>query len=129
MLNQVNVSGRLARDPETRQVGDTSVTNFTLGVSEKFKDKKSGEMKEKTAWVRCQAWGKIGEIAAEGRKGDEVVISGKLETRTWEDKDGGKRESMEVNAWGVFVVGKRADKAAGKSTGKAERPFDDEIPF
>lgn len=128
MLNQVNISGRLARDPETRAAGGTTVTNFTVGVSEKYKDKEGG-MKEKTAWVRVQAWGKTGEIAAEGRKGDEVVVAGKLETKSWEDKEGNKRETMEVNAWGVYVVGKRADKAAPKATGKSERPFDDEIPF
>jgi single-strand DNA-binding protein len=129
LLNQVNISGRLARDPETRSVGNSTVTNFTLGVSEKYKDRQTGEQKEKTAWVRVVAWGKTGEIAAEASKGDEVVITGKLETRTWEDKDKNKRESTEVNAFAVFVIGKRnAQKASAKPKGDPN-PFDDEIPF
>jgi len=128
MLNQVSISGRLGRDPESRAVGGSTVTNFSLAVSEKYKDKKTGEMIDKVSWIRVSAWGKTGEIAAEARKGDELVVHGALETKTWE-KDGQKRDSTEVNARIVFRVAGNAAKAASGKAKPQQTGFDDEIPF
>lgn len=131
MLNQVVISGRMARDPEVRAAGGSQVANFTVGVTNKYKDK-SGEQKETTAWVRCSAWGKTAEIAGELSKGEEVVISGSLETRSWEDKDGNKRETMEVRAFSVHrCAGRNAASkpSASKSSASKGAAFDDEIPF
>lgn len=135
MINQVTIGGRIAREPETRSAGGTSVTNFTVAVGEKYKDKTTGETKEKTAWVRVVAWGKTGEIAGALEKGSEVVVIGKIETRQWEDKEGNKREATEINAFSVYPVAGRNPKIAQSMKSQRGRAdanqaaLDDEIQF
>ena len=96
-VNKVILVGRLGNDPETRyaQSGD-AITNISLATSETWKDKQSGERKEKTEWHRVVFFGKVAEIAGEYlRKGSECYLEGKLQTREWE-KDGVKRYTTEV---------------------------------
>jgi single-strand DNA-binding protein len=89
-VNKVILLGRLGKDPETRNVGDSSVTSFSLATSEKWTDKRSGEIKEKVQWHEISAWGRVGEIAAEYlSKGREVYIEGTLDYQSWDKKDGG----------------------------------------
>ena len=90
-------TGRLGRDPEERftQSGD-AVCNFSIAVSEKYKDK-AGDQKENTVWINCVAWRKLAEICAQYlKKGSFVRVAGKLTNRQWEDKDGNKRNTTEI---------------------------------
>lgn len=133
MLNQVTICGRLGRDPEVRKAGNQSVSTFSLALSEKWKDK-DGEQKEKTSWVRVEAWGVTGQIAAEASKGDELVVTGSLETQKWEDKDGNKRETTFVRARTVHHVTNKSEKSQKTKTksegsGRSDPLFDDDIPF
>lgn len=92
------LAGNLTRDPETRTTpGGTSVTGFTIAVNRSYKDA-SGQNREQTSFIDCSAWGKPGEIIAQyTKKGSALLVSGRLDQRSWEDKDTKqKRSKVEV---------------------------------
>lgn len=139
-LNQCQFIGRLGRDVEVRYApsGD-AVSNFTLAVGESWKDKTTGEKKEKVEWVRCVAFGKLGEIAEQYlSKGKQCYVSGKMVTRKWTDKDGIGKYTTEVNIDRLQMLGgpdAQEEKPAArvkpqaKPAPKQEPDFDDEPPF
>lgn len=96
-VNKVILVGTCGQDPEVKYLSNgNAVTNLSLATSEQWKDKQSGEKKEKTEWHRVVLFGKVADIAGEYlRKGSQVYIEGKLQTREWE-KDGIKRYSTEI---------------------------------
>ena len=99
-VNKVIIIGHLGKDPETRFApsGD-AICNFTVATSESWKDKATGEKKEKTEWHRITCYGKLAEIVGLYlRKGSKVYVEGKLQTRKWEDKDGIVRYTTEIIA-------------------------------
>ncbi|MFH2046908.1 MAG: single-stranded DNA-binding protein [Pseudomonadota bacterium] len=99
-LNKVMLIGRLGKDPEIRYTNaGVAIANFTIATSEDWKDKASGEKKERTEWHRIVAFGKLGEICGEYlSKGKQIYIEGRLQTRAWDDKDGNKRYTTEIVA-------------------------------
>lgn len=100
-LNLCQFIGHVGRDPETRYTaaGD-AVTNFSLGVGWKTKDK------EGTEWVRCTAFGKVAEIAGEYlRKGKQCYVAGRMSTRKWTDKDGQDKWTTEINVDRLQLLG------------------------
>jgi single-strand DNA-binding protein len=95
-MNSVYLMGRLGADPETKSVGDTTVTSFSMATSKKWKDK-SGEMQEKTEWHRCTAWGRQGEVIQQYfTKGKPILVMGEINYRTWEKDDGTKGYATDV---------------------------------
>jgi single-strand DNA-binding protein len=137
-LNKVILIGNLGRDPELRYTtGGTPVANFTMATTDRWKDKASGERKERTEWHRIVVWAKQAEIVGEYlHKGKQVYIEGSLRTREWEDRDGNKRYTTEVVAQQVLMLGKAADRPAGavveggQAVAEPEAVFDDDdIPF
>ena len=98
-MNLVVLAGNLTRDPELRVVSSGQpVANIGLAVNRRWKDK-SGEQKEETLFITVVAWGRTAELCAEHlRKGASVAVEGRLQSRSWEDKDGGKRSTIEVVA-------------------------------
>lgn len=151
MANSVNKAilvGRLGRDPEVRVTGGgQSVASFSIATNERWKDKNSGEFKERTEWHNIVAWGKLAELCRDYlSKGSQVYIEGRLQTREYEDKDKIKRRTTEINADEVVFLsakgagGSRSDDdyapAGGGSrggrgpVGPAEPVIaDDDIPF
>ena len=149
-VNKVILIGNLGRDPELRYTqSGQAVVNFTLATSENWTDK-SGEKVERTEWHRIVVWGRVGELCAQYlSKGRTVYIEGRIQTREWEDKDGNKRFTTEINAQTVqFLGGPRGDagsppgpKGGGDSSGGGPSdagsgggpnggpPGSDEIPF
>ena len=141
-INKVIIVGRLGRDPEMRYTPDgTAVANFSVATSEEWKDKNTGEKKERTEWHRIVAWRRLGEICGEYlSKGRQVYVEGKLQTRSWE-QDGVKRYSTEIVATDIQFLGGRDDTGGGRSAGRGqsadpgypEPPMantqDDDIPF
>jgi single-strand DNA-binding protein len=99
-VNKAILIGNLGRDPELRYTqGGQAVVNFTLATSETWNDKASGEKVERTEWHRIVVWGKIGELCAQYlTKGSSVYVEGRIQTREWEDKEGQKRRTTEINA-------------------------------
>lgn len=102
MLNHITIMGRLARDPELRRTGGgIAVTSFTLAVDRDFVPKDGGE--RETDWIDCVAWRSTGEFVSKYfTKGRMVVVSGRLQVRSWTDKDGNKRRATEVIAENVY---------------------------
>lgn len=98
-INKVILLGRVGKDPEIRSAGDVYVANFSVATSETWKDKRSGERKERTEWHNIVVWNEatINFIEQYVKKGDQVYIEGQLQTRSWEEKDtGATRYTTEV---------------------------------
>ncbi len=109
LRNNVQLIGNLGSNPNVKEVNDSKVANFSVAVSEYYKDKTSDEFKEKTMWFNVVAWGGNAEkIEKKCIKGTEVVISGKLENRTYEDKEGIKRYITEVKVSEIICRTKAA---------------------
>ncbi|MEO8006481.1 MAG: single-stranded DNA-binding protein [Betaproteobacteria bacterium] len=122
-VNKVILVGNLGRDPEVRYMpsGD-AVANITIATTETWKDK-AGEKQEQTEWHRVAMFGKTAEIAGEYlKKGSQVYIEGRLQTRKWTDKEGQERYTTEIRADRMQMLGSRS--------GGSERmpPPDDEAP-
>lgn len=97
-VNKVILVGNLGKDPEIRYMpSGGAVANITLATSESWKDKNTGEQKEKTEWHNVSIFGKLAEIAGEYlRKGSQIYIEGALQTRKWQDQNGNDRYTTEV---------------------------------
>jgi single-strand DNA-binding protein len=113
-VNKAILVGNLGRDPELRQTPNgQSVVNFTLATSENWTDK-SGERQERTEWHRIVVWGRTAEMCHQYlSKGRTVYVEGRIQTREWEDKDGNKRYTTEINAQTVQFIGPRQDGGGG----------------
>ncbi|HKX64896.1 MAG TPA: single-stranded DNA-binding protein [Rhizomicrobium sp.] len=143
-VNKVILVGNLGKDPEVRRMtsGDP-VVNLSVATSESWRDKASGERKEKTEWHRVVIFNKnLADVAEKYlRKGSKVYIEGQLQTRKWTDKDGAEKYSTEVvlqNFRGELTMldGKNGGGEGGGGRGAGEAPasfqrdeMDDEIPF
>ena len=122
MLNHIVIMGRLARDPELRRTGSgIAVTSFTLAVDRDFAPKDGGE--RETDWIDCVAWRQTGEFVSKYfTKGRMAIVSGRLQIRTWTDKDGNKRRSAEVVADNVYFGDSKRDDHAGSAYGGYSAP-------
>ncbi len=97
-INKVILIGNLGQDPEIRYTSKgNTVTNINLATSEIWKDKNTGENKEKTEWHKVVLFGKLAEIAAEYlHKGSQIYVEGTLKTKKWQDKNGNDRYTTEI---------------------------------
>ncbi len=133
-INKAILVGRLGKDPEIKYTPNgTAVTNFTIATSENYKDKE-GQKQERTEWHRIVAFGKLAEICGEYlAKGKQVYIEGRIQTRSWDDKDGNKRYMTEIVANTMQMLGKPDDTpraATAEDTPVAETSLPDEdVPF
>jgi single-strand DNA-binding protein len=146
-VNKVILVGNLGNDPETKYMpSGSAVTNLSVATNESWKDKQTGEQKERTEWHRVAMFGRLAEIAAEYlRKGSQVYIEGKLRTRKWQDQQGNDKYTTEIIADEMQMLGGRSGGGApamgGGSGGPPPAPpsagsgggssndFDDDIPF
>lgn len=149
-VNKVIIVGNLGNDPDTKYMpSGAAVTNLSVATNESWKDKQTGEQKDRTEWHRVAMFGRLAEIAAEYlRKGSQVYIEGKLRTRKWQDQQGNDRYSTEIIADEMQMLGGRGGAPSmsggpppsgppsgeGGSGGGSRGPapaddFDDDIPF
>ena len=136
-INKVILIGRLGRDPELKYTPDgVPVATFSIATSEEWKDKNTGEKQERTEWHRIVAWRKLGEICGEYlRKGSQIYLEGRLQTRSWDDRDGNKRYTTEIIAINMQMLdskGRSSDTQAGGIPSPMEEPAnlpEDDIPF
>lgn len=107
MLNHITIMGRLTRDPELRQTGSQiPVASFTVAVDRDFPDKATGQ--RETDFLDCVAWRHTGEFVSRNfKKGSMICVSGRLQIRSWTDKDGNKRKTAEVVADNAYFAGSR----------------------
>jgi len=150
-VNKVILVGNLGKDPDSRYLPDGgAVCNFSVATTDKWKDK-SGEQQERTEWHRVSAFSKLAEICGEYlKKGSQVYIEGRLQTRKWQDKDGHDRYTTEIVADRMQMLGSRgggtetmarepktAAAGAGSGAGPTSKKgggasfddMDDDIPF
>ena len=158
-VNKVILIGNLGKDPEMRySPNGGAVANITIATSESWKDKTSGEKQEKTEWHRVVFFGRLAEIVGEYlKKGSQIYVEGRLQTRKWQDKEGKDRYTTEIVANEMQMLGSREGRGApsefdqsgdeGQSRGGSSRApaaassggggkpsapagdFDDDIPF
>jgi single-strand DNA-binding protein len=155
-VNKVILVGHLGKDPEVRySPTGGAVANITLATSESWKDKTSGEKQERTEWHRVVFFGRLAEIAGEYlKKGAQIFVEGRLQTRKWQDKEGKDRYTTEIVANDMQMLGSREGRGAPADHGDYDAPasgggdsrpatrapagapaagrpddFDDDIPF
>jgi single-strand DNA-binding protein len=117
MINKAILVGRLGKDPEVRYTPDgMMITNFTLATDEQRKDK-SGERVQKTEWHRIVTFGKLAEICGKYLvKGKLVFVEGRIQTRAWEDKEGGKRSTTEIIASDMRMLDSKGQRSGDASS-------------
>ena len=150
-INKVILIGRLGRDPEVRYANNgNAIANVSIATSESWKDKNTGEPVEKTEWHRVVFFRRLAEIVGEYlKKGSQVYVEGRLQTRKWQDKEGQDRYTTEIVANEMQMLDSRqssesagsgyssGSRVAAPSAGSEEQAvpagpaaeFDDDIPF
>ncbi len=153
-VNKAILVGNLGKDPEVRySPNGQAVANVTIATSESWKDKNTGDKQEKTEWHRVVFFGKLAEIAGEYlKKGSQIYVEGRIQTRKWQDKDGHERYTTEIVANEMQMLGSREGRGAPAGDFAQEEPaamntsgggaktatkpakagggdFDDDIPF
>jgi len=146
-VNKVILIGNLGRDPEVRySPNGSAIANVTIATTESWKDKNSGEKQEKTEWHRVVFFGRLAEIVGEYlKKGSQIFVEGRLQTRKWQDKDGQDKYTTEIVANEMQMLGSRGGAGAPSDDYSQDRPagggggapskapamddFDDDIPF
>jgi len=150
-VNKVILIGNLGNDPDVRYTASgAAVANISLATAESWRDKESGEQQERTEWHRVVFFGRLAEIVAEYlKKGSQIYVEGRLQTRKWQDKEGKDRYSTEIVANEMQMLGSRSGGSSNQSydqsppnddTSSGNKPqkaaakpkdddFDDDIPF
>lgn len=133
-LNKVMLIGNLGKDPEIRYGKDGSaIASFTIATSESWKDKTTGEKKERTEWHNLSAFGKVAEIVGQYlKKGSTVYVEGRITTEKWQDKEGKDRYTTKIIVNEMKMLGGKKDATTsnGATAPEASTPaFDDHIPF
>lgn len=146
-VNKAILVGNLGRDPEIRySPGGAAVATVSIATTDSWKDKQTGEQQERTEWHRVVFFGRLAEIVGEYlKKGSQVYVEGRIQTRKWQDKEGNDRYTTEVVANEMQMLGGRGGGSPGgppsdydqdsgysgngdSSSGSSE-DFDDDIPF
>lgn len=144
-VNKAIILGSLGQDPDIRYTaGGAAVANISIATNEQWKDKESGEMQERTEWHRVVFFGRLAEIVGEYlRKGSQVYVEGRIQTRKWQDKEGKDRYTTEIVANEMQMLGSKSggttasfdqsqqpqQSAPATSAGSSNDDFDDDIPF
>ena len=147
-VNKVILLGNLGNDPDIRYTASgAAVANVSLATAENWRDKETGEKQERTEWHRVVFFGRLAEIVGEYlRKGSQVYVEGRIQTRKWQDKDGNDRYTTEIVASEMQMLG--GGRGGGSSNNFDQSPpsyeenktaaapgkdssedFDDDIPF
>ena len=152
-INKVILVGNLGKDPEIRySASGAAIANITIATSDNWKDKQTGEKQERTEWHRVVFFNRLAEVVGEYlKKGSQVYVEGRLQTRKWQDKEGQDRYTTEIIASEMQMLGSRGVPASGVQGNpmpdRTQRPsanpappppqdnsggfdnFDDDIPF
>jgi len=119
-LNKVLLIGRLGRNPDLRYIPQTerAVANFTLATNERYFNPSTNESDIRAEWHRIVAWGKLAEFCEKFLvQGKQILVEGKLRTRSWQDREGNKKYTTEVHAQNIVLLGKKDETE--------ERPFEE----
>ena len=122
-LNKAMLIGNVGNDPEIRTLQENvKVASFRIATTERYTDR-NGEKKENTEWHQISAWNKVADIVERFvKKGSKVFVEGKITTRKWKDKDGNERQSTEIRAEGIQLLGKKEESTQEKPAPAEESP-------
>jgi single-strand DNA-binding protein len=125
MLNRQDIIGRVGQAPELKYLaGGQSVCNISVATSEKWTGK-DGQQQEHTEWFNCVAYGKLAEVLAKAEKGSLLYISGKTKTRSWDDKETGKKVYAKELIVGEFKFLSKKSSGSSDQNGNGESSFND----
>ena len=133
MVNKVILIGNLGRDPEMKYTpSGTAIVNFSIATTEKWT--KDGQKNEKTEWHKIVAWRRLAEICGEYlKKGSQVYVEGKLQTRSWDDKEGNKKYTTEIVINQMQMLGSRGESNQQDRGPEGTNPGDsvdgEKVPF
>ncbi|RJR26618.1 MAG: single-stranded DNA-binding protein [Desulfobacteraceae bacterium] len=137
-INKAILVGHLGRDPEMRVTSSgMAVATFSIATSEKWKDKNTGSLQDRTEWHRIVAYGQLAQVCADYlKKGKQVYVEGRLQTREWEDRQGNKKTTTEIIAQTIQMLGpsdRGAKSPLAEDRSAAEEQSmpvpEDDIPF
>jgi single-strand DNA-binding protein len=145
-LNRVLLIGRLGQNPELRYIpqSERAVANFSLATNERLFNPSTNESDIRVEWHRIVAWGKLAEFCEKFlTQGKQILVEGKIRTRSWQDKDGNKRYTTEIHAQNIVLLGKKEDTGSedhfpersvpdfpgGESEAIKKESEEDDIPF
>jgi single-strand DNA-binding protein len=135
MLNKVTLIGNLGADPELKSLqSGGQVATLSLATTRRWKDKQSGERKEQTEWHRVIFFNRLAEVADEYlKKGSQIYIEGRLQTRKWQGEDGKDRYTTEIIGEEMHMLGRKGDGAGSYTppppTSAPDDDYDPDIPF
>jgi single-strand DNA-binding protein len=126
--------GRVGRDPELRQVGESQVASFSIACTEKWTDRQTGELRESVTWYSCSVWGKLANtIMQYVTKGDALFCEGQVSARAYLSNDGEPKASLELKVFNFqFLGGNRGDSTSNDDSQYDEargKIIDEDIPF
>jgi len=126
-LNKVILIGRLGGNPELRYIPQTerAVANFTLATNERYFNPNTNESDIRAEWHKIVAWGKLAEFCEKYLiQGKQILVEGKLRTRSWQDRDGNKRYTTEIHAQNIILLGKKEDTESKQPREESSYPSD-----
>ena len=130
-LNKVILIGRLGGNPELRYLpqSERAVARFTMATNERYYQPGGGESEDRTEWHRIVVWGKLAEFCEKYlTQGKQICLEGKLRTRSWQDRDGNKRYTTEVEAQSIILLGRRDEGSPNSGTGYSDQGRSEEFP-
>ena len=137
-INKVLLLGNLGRDPELRSTPKgNKVLNFPMATSRRWKDRETEQVHDETDWHRIVVWGRQAEVLSEYlKKGSQVHVEGRIQTRSWSDSEGAKRYTTEIVASRIQMLGRPEDRRVSEPVDEPEAPAAvvepngaDDIPF
>jgi single-strand DNA-binding protein len=128
-LNKATLIGNLGKDPEVRAIpSGVKVASFSIATSESYTDK-SGQKVDKTEWHNIVMWRGLAEVAEKYlKKGSQVYVEGRIQTRTWDDQNGQKRYTTEIVADNLVMLGRPGGQSGGGSSGSGSSGRDESFP-
>ena len=110
-LNKVILIGRLTRDPELKNIGETTVAKFSLAVGSSYK--KGNEKVDETSFFECEVWGKLADVLGQyATKGKQIAIEGKLKQDTWDTQDGKKASKVKIRVENFQLLGGKSEASS-----------------
>jgi single-strand DNA-binding protein len=128
-MNKVIILGRLGQNPELKYTANgTAVCSLNVATSETWRDKKTGEKQEATEWHKVVVWGALAENCGKFlSKGSQVALDGKIQTRSWEDKEGNKRYTTEIVAKNVEFLGSKKERSNDQDSNSNVKVASDDV--
>lgn len=143
-LNKVTLIGRLGQNPEIRYLpkSERAVARFTLATNERYYNPNTNESNDRAEWHRIVVWGKLAEFCEKYlNQGKQIYLEGKLRTRSWQDREGNKRYTTEIEARNIILLGKKGEEVEDQYPESSSTDFpegeqkkeggeeEDEVPF